>query len=152
MTVVPNQGKVRKDQASLFETKHPNSSRNKTEYVQIHPTKPSAKHCEVVADIPAAVRDGVCANTSQACTSQEAGEGDEPAASKWPVETLTVEGNQNYTREQVLAVAGLKVGQLAGKPEFEAARDRLTATGVFETVGYKFEPGANKQGSSRRFR
>ena len=69
-----------------------------------------------------------------------------PAASKWPVETLTVEGNHNYTREQVLAVAGLKVGQMAGKPEFEAARDRLTATGVFETVGYKFEPGANKQG------
>lgn len=70
-----------------------------------------------------------------------------PAApSKWPVETLTVEGNRNYTREQVLAVSGLKVGQLAGKPEFEAARDRLTATGVFETVGYKFEPGPTKQG------
>ena len=48
----------------------------------------------------------------------------EPATSKWPVETLTVEGNHNYTREQVLAVAGLKVGQLAGKPEFEAARER----------------------------
>ena len=58
------------------------------------------------------------------------------------MEALTVEGNRNYTREQVLAVAGLKVGQLAGKPEFEAARDRLTASGVFETVGYKFEPGA----------
>ncbi len=71
---------------------------------------------------------------------------EDPAPSKWPVESLTVEGNRNYTREQVLAVAGLKVGQLAGKPEFEAARDRLTATGVFETVGYKFEPGPNKQG------
>jgi outer membrane protein insertion porin family len=68
------------------------------------------------------------------------------APSKWPVETLTVEGNRKYTREQVLAVAGLKVGQLAGKSEFEAARDRLTATGAFETVGYKFEPGPNKQG------
>src|ERR1039457_70726 len=71
---------------------------------------------------------------------------DEAAPSKWPVETLTVEGNRKYTREQVLAVAGLKVGQLAGKAEFEAARDRLTATGAFETVGYKFEPGPNKQG------
>ena len=69
-----------------------------------------------------------------------------PAPSKWPVETLIVEGNRNYTSEQVLAVAGLKVGQLAGKAEFEAARDRLTATGVFETVGYKFEPGPNKEG------
>src|ERR1017187_1112541 len=56
----------------------------------------------------------------------------EAAPSKWPVETLTVEGNHNYTREQVLAVAGLKAGQLAGKAEFEAARDRLTATGVLD--------------------
>ena len=70
----------------------------------------------------------------------------EAAPSTWPVETLTVEGNRKYTREQVLAVAGLKVGDLAGKAEFEAARDRLTATGAFETVGYKFEPGPNKQG------
>ena len=54
----------------------------------------------------------------------------EAAPSKWPVETLTVEGNRKYTREQVLAVAGLKVGQLAGKAEFEAARDRLTASGA----------------------
>ena len=57
------------------------------------------------------------------------------------MEALTVEGNRNYTQEQVLSVAGLKIGQLAGRAEFEAARDRLTATGVFETVGYKFEPG-----------
>src|ERR1017187_4031452 len=70
----------------------------------------------------------------------------EAAPSKGPVETLTVEGNHNCTREQVLGVAGLKVGQMAGKAEFEAARDRLTATGMFETVGYKFEAGTNKKG------
>jgi outer membrane protein assembly factor BamA len=69
-----------------------------------------------------------------------------PAPSTWPVESLTVEGNRNYTSEQVLAVAGLKVGQLAGKAEFESARDRLIAAGVFETVGYKFEPGSDKAG------
>jgi outer membrane protein assembly factor BamA len=68
------------------------------------------------------------------------------APTKWPVQRLAVEGNKAYTDEQVLAVAGLKVGELAGKPEFEAARDRLVATGAFETVGYKFEPAADKQG------
>ena len=36
---------------------------------------------------------------------------------------------QNYTAEQLLAVAGLKIGQVAGKSDFEAARDRLIATG-----------------------
>jgi outer membrane protein assembly factor BamA len=69
-----------------------------------------------------------------------------PAPSKWPIQKLAVEGNHDYTAEQVLGVAGLKVGQVAGRPEFEAARDRLVATGAFETVGYKFEPAEDKQG------
>ncbi len=68
-----------------------------------------------------------------------------PAAPvKWPIESLQVEGSHNYTREQVLAVAGVKVGQMAGKPEFDAARDRLVASGAFETVGYRFEPASQE--------
>jgi outer membrane protein assembly factor BamA len=76
-----------------------------------------------------------------------------PAAtpSQWPIVSLNVEGNKIFTRDQVLAVAGLKVGQLAGKPEFEAARDRLVASGGFETVGYRFEPGPAKQGYAASF-
>src|SRR5215467_15734742 len=54
--------------------------------------------------------------------------------------------SSDLARDQILVVAGLKVGQLAGKPEFEAARDRLIASGAFETVGYKFEPGPDKLG------
>src|SRR5215471_20495739 len=69
-----------------------------------------------------------------------------PAPDKWPIQKLSVEGNRAYTAEQVLGVAGLKVGQPAAKPEFEAARDRLVAAGAFETVGYKFEPAPDKQG------
>jgi outer membrane protein insertion porin family len=65
-------------------------------------------------------------------------------AARWPIESLLVEGNHAYAAEQILAVAGLKVGQVAGKPEFEAARKRLTDTGAFETVGYKFTPGSAK--------
>ncbi|HKE27139.1 MAG TPA: POTRA domain-containing protein [Bryobacteraceae bacterium] len=57
---------------------------------------------------------------------------------RWPIQSLTVEGNRIYKSEQILAVAGLKAGQMAGKPEFEAARDRLVATGAFETVSYKY--------------
>jgi outer membrane protein assembly factor BamA len=72
-------------------------------------------------------------------------------AARWPIESLTVEGNRNYTKEQILAVAGLKVGQLAGQEEFEAARDRLVAAGVFETVGYKFAPGSGGTGYAASF-
>jgi outer membrane protein insertion porin family len=70
---------------------------------------------------------------------------------RWPIESLAVEGNHNYTREQVLSVAGVKVGQMASKPEFEAARDRLVATGAFETVGYKFVAGTKGRGYAATF-
>ena len=72
-------------------------------------------------------------------------------AQKWPIENLTVEGNENYSASQILAVTGLKIGQLAGKEEFEAAQKLLEATGVFETVGYKFGPSANSNGYAATF-
>ena len=62
------------------------------------------------------------------------------APDKWPIGTLTVEGNANYTAAQVLAVSGLTAGSLAGRRDFETARERLMATGAFESVGYSFEP------------
>lgn len=72
-------------------------------------------------------------------------------ASRWPVETLAVDGNRHIPDGRILAVAGLKIGQMAGKEEFEAARDRLLATGFFETVGYRFAPGPNKKGYAASF-
>lgn len=73
------------------------------------------------------------------------------APTKWPVVSLGVEGNRHYSREQILAVAGLKVGQLAGKEEFDAARDRLVASGFFEMVAYKFDPAPNQTGEVGTF-
>jgi len=68
-----------------------------------------------------------------------------PPAS-YPILSLKVEGLQNYTEAQVLAVAGLKTGDPANKQAFEAARDRLLATGAFEQVGYKYSPTRDKKG------
>jgi outer membrane protein insertion porin family len=73
------------------------------------------------------------------------------APQKWPIESLTVEGLKNYSQAQALAVAGLKIGQLAGTQEFEAARDRLLATGVFETAGYRFAPAVGSNGYAASF-
>jgi outer membrane protein assembly factor BamA len=72
-------------------------------------------------------------------------------AAKWPIGSLAVEGNRNYASEQVLRVAGLKVGQLAGKEEFDAASDRLEASGVFDKVGYKFGPAADGKSYAASF-
>ncbi len=64
----------------------------------------------------------------------------------WPIDSLAVEGNRNYTEAQILQVSGLKVGQKVTKGDFDAARDRLIATGVFENVGYRYEPSASSAG------
>lgn len=58
----------------------------------------------------------------------------------WPIGKLEVNGNKLYTDEQILAISGMKLGQLAGKAEFDAARDRLLATGAFDSIGYRFDP------------
>lgn len=73
-----------------------------------------------------------------------------PASRTWPIETLRVEGNSNYTAQQILAVSGLKVGQPASEPQFEAARQRLLDTGAFETVGYRYDPSTSGKGFDAR--
>ena len=69
-----------------------------------------------------------------------------PAPTAYTIENLTVEGNHNYRAEQVLAVVGLHVGQKAGKPEFEAARAKLEATGAFDNVSYRYAPSKDGDG------
>ena len=69
-----------------------------------------------------------------------------PVDGRWPIESLKVEGNHSYSAQQVLAVAGLKVGQVVGRSEFDVARDRLLASGAFDTVSYKFAPETGTRG------
>lgn len=64
----------------------------------------------------------------------------------WKIESLNIEGNQNYTAAQILQISGLKVGQPVTKQEFDRARDRLIATGAFENVGYRYEPSSTSTG------
>ena len=65
---------------------------------------------------------------------------------RWPIESLKVVGNHSYSQEQVLAITGLKVGQVVGRPEFDAARDRLIASGAFDTVSFQFAPEVGTKG------
>jgi outer membrane protein insertion porin family len=65
---------------------------------------------------------------------------------RWPVESLSVEGNSIYSSAEILSAAGLSLGQTAGKEEFEAARQRLMATGFFASAGYRFKPAASGKG------
>ena len=75
-----------------------------------------------------------------------------PKAAKWPIESLRVEGNLRYTSQQIVAVTGLKTGQMAGKADFDAARDHLVATGAFENVEYRFSADPNGHGFAGIFK
>jgi outer membrane protein assembly factor BamA len=68
------------------------------------------------------------------------------APTSYTIENLSVEGNHRYTAEQILTVAGLRVGQKAGKSDFEAARLRLEATGAFDNVSFRFGPSKDAEG------
>ena len=52
----------------------------------------------------------------------------------------------SYTASQIFAAAGLRVGQKAGKREFDAAREKLVATGAFDNVSYRFAPSEDNEG------
>src|SRR5258708_4383960 len=50
--------------------------------------------------------------------------------STWPLESFTVKGNSHYTREQILALSGLRIGHTVAKADFDAARDRIVGSGA----------------------
>src|SRR5580658_8282510 len=64
----------------------------------------------------------------------------------WPLEHLSVEGIQNYTAQQVLAVTALKVGDTVDKNKLEDARQRLLDTGVFDRAGYRYVSAQDNKG------
>ncbi len=61
-----------------------------------------------------------------------------PAPTAWPIASVRVEGLHAYKPEQILAVTGLKSGQMATPKDFDSARQRLFATGAFENVGCRY--------------
>lgn len=69
-----------------------------------------------------------------------------PAPTAYTIEMLTVEGNHVYTAEQILAVTGLRVGDKGGRREFDAAREKLAATGSFDNVAYRYAPSQDAEG------
>src|ERR1700722_6593656 len=69
-----------------------------------------------------------------------------PAPTVYTVENLSVEGNHNYTAEQIFAVAGLRVGEKAGTKDFDAAREKLEKSGAFDHVSYRYAPSKDGEG------
>ena len=66
-----------------------------------------------------------------------------PAQQQFPIHSIQVEGTRFLTPAGVIKASGLQIGQKGDTPTFDAARDRLLATGYFETLGYRFKPSDN---------
>jgi outer membrane protein insertion porin family len=62
------------------------------------------------------------------------------AAGPYPVDSIIIEGNRILSSAAITAASGLKVGQTGNSSVFDAARDRLTASGYFDMVAYKYKP------------
>ncbi len=75
-----------------------------------------------------------------------------PVPDKFPLRQIKIKGNKLLTTAQIQTVAGLPLDKPLGKADFDAARDRLLATGYFESVAFQFGPiAAPAQGYEASF-
>jgi outer membrane protein assembly factor BamA len=59
---------------------------------------------------------------------------------KFPLESLVVSGT-GMSRETVLEIAGLRIGQPVDKAAIEAGCAKLQESGLFESIAFKYAPG-----------
>ncbi len=63
-----------------------------------------------------------------------------------PLVEVKVVGNRNYEVAAIIAASGLRIGQQMAESDFEPARERLMASGGFETIGYRYAPSPDNKG------
>jgi outer membrane protein insertion porin family len=70
---------------------------------------------------------------------------------EFPLGSITVEGNQIHSTAAIVAASGLKLGSPGSSTIFDAARDRLIASGYFDMVSYQFKPAKDGAGYAVTF-
>lgn len=63
-----------------------------------------------------------------------------PASTRWPLAAIDVSGNKVFPTEAIVRVTGLKLGDAVNAKDFERAVERLTETGAFESLAFRYEP------------
>ncbi len=66
-----------------------------------------------------------------------------PAAREFTIDSIAIDGNRILTGKAIIAATGLKTGAVGNGAVFDAARDRLLASGYFETVSYRYKASAS---------
>ncbi|HTA40965.1 MAG TPA: POTRA domain-containing protein [Bryobacteraceae bacterium] len=67
--------------------------------------------------------------------------GPRTVAGDFQIDSITVEGSR-IPAAAIIQASGLKTGEKGNGAAFDAARDRLLATGYFDSVGYRFKASA----------
>lgn len=67
-------------------------------------------------------------------------------AQRFPLLAVRVEGVKRLDAAKVIALSGLKIGTSVNQDSFAQAHLALMNTGLFESVSYKFEKPANRDG------
>jgi len=60
------------------------------------------------------------------------------STAKGKIAAVRVTGSQRYTEAQIVAASGLRVGEVLGSEEIQAAADRLVQLGPFSSVRFRF--------------
>ena len=96
---------------------------------------------------PSAAKPKPAAKTAPAPPKPAVPKPQEPASlAAYPLESVRVEGSRQIPSARVTAASGLRVGLEVTKRDFDEARERLLATGAFESVGYEYKPNASASG------
>src|SRR5580700_11786545 len=66
----------------------------------------------------------------------------------FPIDSITIEGNRILSVAAITAASGLKLGATGNISVFDAARDRLIASGYFDMVAYRYKPAASGVGTT----
>lgn len=61
-------------------------------------------------------------------------------ARDFPIDSITIDGNRILSAGAITAASGLKLGATGNISVFDAARDRLIASGYFDMVAYRYKP------------
>jgi len=69
-----------------------------------------------------------------------------PQKPLYPIETVRVTGSKLYNEAAIIAITGLRTGEMLDEGKIESGRDKLLANGAFTNVSFRYDPAPSKKG------
>lgn len=84
----------------------------------------------------------ICAGIAGGAPPQSAAEATTVTAVEkpFPLRSFQIEGNTHFSDEEIIAASGLKIGDAVIPQQFEDALQKLSATGAFNSLRFRYEP------------